>query len=154
MGSSPNVTVSPGMSLKHFWQKVYLSETRPYDFTLFALNIRYLIQKEGVISDIRIIIYYIDFFFFFRYMIVSHVYAGECDFVSPAKCAQFFSGTAFHNRWRMHMYGRALFRIWYFLSMFIFELPIGNLRSDIVSAIFNGERFVCYFFYFPIISLW
>jgi hypothetical protein len=29
VGSSPNVTVSPGMSLKHFWQKVYLSQERP-----------------------------------------------------------------------------------------------------------------------------
>lgn len=34
VGSSPNVTVSPGMSLKHFWQKVYLSEIRPYAFRL------------------------------------------------------------------------------------------------------------------------
>lgn len=32
VGSSPNVTVSPGMSLKHFWQKVYLSERRPIPF--------------------------------------------------------------------------------------------------------------------------
>lgn len=34
VGSSPNVTVSPGMSLKHFWQKVYLSERRPIPFRL------------------------------------------------------------------------------------------------------------------------
>lgn len=34
VGSSPSVTVSPGMSLKHFWQKVYLSERRPSVFRL------------------------------------------------------------------------------------------------------------------------
>lgn len=39
VGSSPNVTVSPGMSLKHFWQKVYLSETRPYAFKLLFQSI-------------------------------------------------------------------------------------------------------------------
>ena len=27
-GSSPRETVSPGMSLKHFWQKLYLSENK------------------------------------------------------------------------------------------------------------------------------
>ena len=27
-GSSPSETVSPGMSLKHFWQKLYLSENK------------------------------------------------------------------------------------------------------------------------------
>lgn len=35
-GSSPSVTVSPWMSLKHFWQKVYLSETTPYAFRLYS----------------------------------------------------------------------------------------------------------------------
>lgn len=33
-GSSPSVTVSPWMSLKHFWQKVYLLEPSPYPFRL------------------------------------------------------------------------------------------------------------------------
>lgn len=33
-GSSPSVTVSPWMSLKHFWQKVYLSDATPYAFRL------------------------------------------------------------------------------------------------------------------------
>lgn len=34
VGSSPNVTVSPWISLKHFWQKVYLSDPSPYALRL------------------------------------------------------------------------------------------------------------------------
>ena len=42
-GSSPKETVSPGMSLKHFWQKLYLSENKAGVGFLQQIFIQYVV---------------------------------------------------------------------------------------------------------------